>query len=589
MAKRFLVQTDYKANDQTTSVQRRMNRGFSRFASNITDKNTAIGRSFGSLNKTINRAVAIGMVALAAGAGLAAREYVKLDQTLIGANARFKDTVLGTQQAEQNLLLLNDAARSVGKTTQFTAVQAAAGLNFFAKAGFTSAEAMAVLEDQVNLATVAETDFNRAADISSDLLGALGKNVQDSAQKIKNLKDINRALGLTANAANVDLEDMFETLKIAGPIATAAGEGMHELFAITGALGSAGIKGSLAATALKNAYIRLAAPTDKVTDALTELGLKQADFIDQSGKMKSMVTIMDMIGKASAGLGQTEQLAAFAEIFGLRAVAGATNLSKSLSEVQNIMQRLESETVLKDLADEIRKGLGNQVLILKSGLLELGLQFIQAFEKDGRGALAGLIEFVQGFNVDPLINFAKKIAEVFKFIADNWEILLSFAGGIKAVALAVGAVNIATKLFGLTLAASPVGAFIVTVGLLTTAIILLITKWDELETMFANSKIGKILEKGGGGPFSEGFEEARRQRLAERQAAASETDPRRARLAERQNIGTPDTPTPAPGIGTNPFNSTIDVNFNDKPDNVDVSGNNTPSGVNVNIRPAVSF
>ena len=254
---------------------------------------------------------------------------------------------------------------------------------------------MGVLADTVDLATVAESDFNRTADISSDLLGALGKNVQDSATKIQNLKDINRALGITANAANVDLEDMFETLKVAAPIATAAGEGMHELFAITAALGGAGIKGSLAATALKNSYIRLAAPTDAVTAALEELGLKQADFIDAQGDMKSMVDIMGMLGKATKGLGGQAQLEVFSEIFGLRAVAGATNLSKSLAEVQNIMQRLEGETALKDLADEIRKGLGNQILILKSGLLELGLQFIEAFDKDGRGALQGLIEVVQ--------------------------------------------------------------------------------------------------------------------------------------------------------------------------------------------------
>ena len=126
--------------------------------------------------------------------------------------------------------------------------------------------------------TVAEADFNRTADISSDLLGALGKNADDSATKIQNLKDINRALGITANSANVDLEDLFETLKVAGPIATAAGEGMHELFAITGALGGAGIKGSMGATALKNAYIRLAAPTTKVSEALEKLKLSQKDF-----------------------------------------------------------------------------------------------------------------------------------------------------------------------------------------------------------------------------------------------------------------------------------------------------------------------
>ena len=329
-----------------------------------------------------------------------------------------------------------------------------------------------------------------------------------------------------------------------------------------------------------------------MTAALADLGLKQSQFIDQQGDMRSMVDIMKLLGDASAGLGKAEQLRVFSEIFGLRAVAGATNLSKSLAEVQNIMQRLESETALKDIADEIRKGLGNQILILKSGLLELGLQFIEAFDKDGRGALQGLIKIVQEFDIEPLINFAKKVGEVFKFVASHWELLLSFAGGIKAVAIAITAVKLATDIFGLTLAASPVGAFIVTVGLLTTAIILLITKWDELETMFANSKIGKILASGGGGAFSEGFEEARRQRLAERQAANRADDPRFQRLAgrEAESLGTPETPTPFTGADNN-TRGRLDININNNAgDNADISQSGTvPQGTKLNFTPSFSM
>ncbi len=481
MSRNFIVRTDYKANGRDVlNKQEKMSRSFGRFATQLSDGNSVIGRSFGKVNKSINRVAMIGMAALAGSVAIAAREYVQFDQIITGANARFKDTVIGSKQAAINMQLLKDAAREVGSTTQFSATEAAAGLNFYAKAGFTTAEAMAVLADTVDLATAAEFDFNRAADISSDLLGALGKNVQDSAQKIQNLKDINRALGLTANSANVDLEDMFETLKIAGPIASKAGESMHQLFAITGALGSAGIKGSLAATALKNAYIRLAAPTDAVTAALGKLNLQQSDFIAADGKMKSIVDIMGQIGAASAGLGDAEQLGVFSEIFGKRAVAGATNLSKSLADVESIMQRLEGEQKLKDISDEIRKGLGNQILILKSGLLELGFQFIEAFEKDGRGALQGFIDTVQNIDITPLIKFSKIVVKIFGFVASNWKILLALAGGIKAVAIAMGILNILTQVFNITLKASPIGKIIVIVFLLATAITWLVLNWDKV-------------------------------------------------------------------------------------------------------------
>lgn len=481
MARTFVVKTRYTADGkQVQQVHTKMGRSFGRFANQMADGNSMLSRSFGGLNKTINRAAMIGMTALVAGAGLAAREFVKFDQTIVGANTRFVDFVQGSQQSAETLQALKDAAREVGATTQFSATDAAAGLNFYAKAGFTSAEAMAVLEDTVNLATVAEMDFNRTADISSDLLGAMGLNAENSAEKIENLKTLNRALGIATNAANVSLEDLFETLKVAGPVGTAAGENMNELVAMTAALGGAGIKGSMGATALKNAYTRLAAPTDKVLAALSGIGLSQSDFIDQNGDMKSMVAIMGMLGRATDGLGKAEQLGIFSEVFGKNAVAGATNLSKSLSEVEFIMAKLEGDTALKDLADEIRKGLGMQLQILRSGLIELGFQFVEAFETDGRGALQGLIDFVQNFDIAPLIKFAEVTVDVFTFLASHWRLLLSLTAGIKAVSATLVVLNILTNIFGVTLAATPIGMIIAGIAALAVAITWLVLNWDKV-------------------------------------------------------------------------------------------------------------
>jgi len=271
---------------------------------------------------------------------------------------------------------------------------------------------------------------------------------------------------------------------------------MHELFAITGALGGAGIKGSMGATALKNAYIRLAAPTDKVTAALDRLGLSQKDFVTADGDMKSMVNIMKQLGDASGNLGNAEQLGIFSEIFGKNAVAGAVNLSKSLSEVEFIMAKLESATALKDLADEIRKGLGMQIEILKSGLLELGFQFVEAFEKDGRGALQSLIDTVQNMDIKPLIEFSKVILSVFKFIAKNGRLLISLALGIKAVAIAMGVLTIATQFFGLALKATPIGMIITAVFLFGTALGLLWTHAEQVTAAVA--KMGEWFKWLGG-------------------------------------------------------------------------------------------
>ena len=234
---KFALSGEISLGDRFSRPLKRAGAAYSRFSRNIQDKNHMMGRSFRrldrGLNKTLRRGATIGLASLTIGLGIAAREFVHFDQAIVNASAKFKDLEIGTKRYAETQDLLRKKAREVGDTTHFTAKQAAEGLNFYAKAGFKSAEAMAVLKDTVDLATVAEMDLNRTADISSDLLASLGLNAENSAKKIKNLAFLNRSLGLAVNMANVNLEDMFETLKLAGPIAADIGATTNEIIAMT--------------------------------------------------------------------------------------------------------------------------------------------------------------------------------------------------------------------------------------------------------------------------------------------------------------------------------------------------------------------
>ena len=415
----YTVKTAFTARDKITGAFRAMGRGAGVFENKAVKSFRNVGRAgsrVGSIMKGIIGAQIItrGIGMLTQGIRTAATEFIAFDQTIVGATARFKDLTIGTIETAETMELLKRTARDVGAVTQFTATEAAAGLNFFARAGFTSTEAMAALKTQVDLATVAELDLARTSDITSDLLGALGLNAANSATKIKNLEELSNSLGLAANMANVTLEDMFETLKIAAPIATAAGEKMNPLIAITAALGSAGIKGSMGATAIKNAYLNLATNAPKVEKALAGIGLEQANFVNQIDGSLDMVKAMQLIGDATKGLGKVEQLAVFEQIFGKRAVAGATNISKSLSEIELITRVLEGDKRISKIADEIRRGLGMQIKILKSSMIELGFKFIQAFEERGAKALSFLITAVQNFNVQPIIDGIEFVIKIFQ-------------------------------------------------------------------------------------------------------------------------------------------------------------------------------
>ena len=536
----YAVNTAFTARDRITGAFRAMGKGAGVFENKAVRSFRNVGRAgsrVGSIIKGIIGAQVItrGIGMLTQGIRTAATEFIAFDQTIVGATARFKDLKIGTIETAETMELLKKSARDVGKVTQFTSTEAAGGLNFFARAGFTSTEAMAALKTQVDLATVAELDLARTSDITSDLLGALGLNAADSATKINNLEKLSNSLGLAANMANVTLEDMFETLKIAAPIATAAGEKMDPLIAITAALGSAGIKGSLGATAIKNAYLNLATNAPKVQKALAGIGLEQANFVNQIDGSLDMVKAMQLIGDATKGLGKVEQLAIFEQIFGKRAVAGATNISKSLSEIELITRALEGDKRISKIADEIRTGLGMQVKILKSGMIELGFKFIQAFETHGRGALTGLIKAVQNFDVDKVLNFAKKAIELFTqwkpvimgvvagMIAYNVAVKIMLAiGAIKyffGMVKAIQAASAAQGIFNVIMAANPIGAIALAIAGLVALLVTLEVKFQIF------SKAYKAVKEffTGAGPSMAEYEAAGRARQAPNAAAVSGT------------------------------------------------------------------
>lgn len=496
------VTTIFKSKDQTSQAFKKMSKRADMFgeASARAFKRANLGAtSFKSVAKGILAAGAVqkGLGAIEAGVAAAGAGFVDFDDSITAATARFKDVQSGASNAADVMQQLRKTARATGADTQFTAAQMGQGLDFFARAGFKSAEAMAVLRSQVDLSTATGEEFARVADISSDLLGAMGMNSDDSATKIANLKNMNNLLAVAVNSANVTMEDLFETLKIAGPIATAAGESQETLIAMTAALGSAGIKGSMGATALKNAYIRLLDTTPEVDKALAKIGLSTESFVDKSGKMKTMVDIMKLLGKSTEKLGQAEQLKFFSMVFGKQAVAGATNLSKSLGEVDKIMTAMQDKNAMKKIADQMRTSLGPRIDILKSGLMELAFKVFTAFESRGKSALGTITTAVQDFNPQPIIDGLEKtisiVSDVIDFFKKTKEALSPFSGAIMTLVGAFYAYNTAIKIvaagqaiLNAVMLANPIGLIVAGVAALAAGAVFLYQNWDKVVETFKN-------------------------------------------------------------------------------------------------------
>ena len=338
------VSTKFTANDKVTRRFGIMERAAARFGKR-TEKSfrraSKSARGFGSITKGVVAGLGIsrGIGLLSRGLGGVVDGFIAFDKAALGATVRFKD--IGPEAANFNdkLKEIRASARDAGATTEFTAAQAADALDFLARAGFSSAEAMGALGSMIDLATASGEEFAQVADMSSDLLGAFGLSVNDTAQKIANLNRLNDVLVKTSNSTNVTIEDMFETMKIAGPIAKSLGIELEEVAAFTGIMGNAGIKGSQAATALKNSFLNLTTGVPKVTAMLRAIGV---EVDDGQGGMRKFTDILEDVGAATKDMGALKRAKIFDTIFGKRAIAGAIGLTDQIANIRELESSLKS-------------------------------------------------------------------------------------------------------------------------------------------------------------------------------------------------------------------------------------------------------
>lgn len=409
---------------------------------------------------------------------------------------------------------LTEKAKVLGESTQFSASQVADAMGFLAQAGFEANEILQAIEPTLNLAAAANLDLAATADIASNIMGGF----QLKATEMTRAADV---LALVTAKSNTNLEQLGEAMQEAAPVASKFGASLETTAALAGLLGNVGIQGSKAGTTLKAMFTRLAAPTPKATKLLQGLGLSVAD---STGKIRDINEILKDLAPRLGKLPQKAQLAVINELFGLRGIAGASELlTQAMKKGKNPIQAF-TETLqnaggsAKDMANTLMRGAPGAVKEFNSALEGLFLSI----------AKSGLIEF--------FTDVVKKLTEFFRWLSKtNPELLkigtlvagvaallgpliIGFGLAFKAVALAVtgfsaiasvlGPVIVGIKVVGAIIAGVLTPAVLI-VGALAAAIYRVVSAWDELKQAFRTGGVLGTLKTffgfgGGGAPAAGG-------------------------------------------------------------------------------------
>ncbi|MBQ1914259.1 MAG: phage tail tape measure protein, partial [Selenomonadaceae bacterium] len=165
---------------------------------------------------------------------------------------------------------LTAQASEMGRTTQFTAVQAAQAQTELARAGYDTEKIYASLPHVLNMAAVENMALGDAARIATNIMSGFGLG----ADQIEHSIDV---LAYTSTHANTDLTNLGETMKYAAPVARSFGASLEETATMAKFMADAGIVGSQAGTSLRQGLLRLVAPPKKASKAMEEMGITVSD------------------------------------------------------------------------------------------------------------------------------------------------------------------------------------------------------------------------------------------------------------------------------------------------------------------------
>lgn len=212
---------------------------------------------------------------------------------------------------------LRRASLQAGKDTQFSATEAARGVEELAKAGVQTSDILGGgLKGALDLAAAGQLDVGEAAETAASALTQFKLQGSD----VPHVADL---LAAAAGKAQGSVHDMGMALNQAGLVASQTGLSIEETTGGLAAFASAGLTGSDAGTSFKQMLLMLQSPSGKTKDMMDELGIS---LYDASGNVKGLAQFAGELRERLSGLTPEVRANAMAQIFGADAVRGASIL-----------------------------------------------------------------------------------------------------------------------------------------------------------------------------------------------------------------------------------------------------------------------
>lgn len=228
--------------------------------------------------------------------------------------------------AADKMAALEAKAKEMGASTNFTATQAAEGLNILAMSGYDAQHSMEMIEDVLHLAAAGSMDMAQAAGYISGAMKGYNDETKDSAY----YADL---MAKGATMANTSVSQLGEALGQSAATAASYGQSAESTTLALLRLAEQGETGANAATMLAAAMKNLYSPTDQAKAKMQELGVNAFDPV--SGEARDFNTVINELQTALGKYSAAERTAVTDTIFGIQGFEAYNKMVVTSTDKQN--------------------------------------------------------------------------------------------------------------------------------------------------------------------------------------------------------------------------------------------------------------
>lgn len=349
--------------------------------SNASSSTSKIGGAFKTVGKAAKTAMAAGSAAA-----------VAFTKTSIGAGMNF-DTAMSQVAATMGTTVdkignVEAKAEEMGRTTKYTATEAAEGMNILAQAGLSADEQISGIGTVLNLASAGTMSLEESASYTAGAVKGFG----DSMGNASYYADL---MAKGATLANTNVRGLGEAFSGSAATAKNYGQSADSVTLSLLRLAEQNVTGSEASTALNRAMADLYTPTDNASKALDQLGLSA---YKSNGEAKDFNDLVDELNGSLQGMTAEQKNNALATIFTTQGLQAFNKMTASSdATVQKFWKGIQdsSGSAAQQAATQL-DNLKGDITLLSSATEGLELGFYNTFSGAIRGAIKGITSEVSG-------------------------------------------------------------------------------------------------------------------------------------------------------------------------------------------------